>query len=59
MISSKSQPLSRREFLKTAAMVGAGAALAACAPAGTAPAASSGAPAVNTGAKQTVRYLSW
>lgn len=59
MTTQKTQLMSRRDFLKTAAVAGAGAALAACAPAGTAPSAAPGAPAVNTGAKQTVRYLSW
>lgn len=58
MISQKSQQMSRRNFLKAAAVTGVGAALAACAMPGAAPAGSS-APAVNTGAKQTVRYLSW
>ena len=50
---------SRREFLKAAAMVGAGAALAACAPAAAPGGAPAAAPAVNTGERQTVRYLSW
>ncbi len=57
---------SRRDFLKLTGTVIAGAALAACAApaAPVAPAASESAgavaaPAVNTGAKQTVRYLSW
>lgn len=58
MTIQQSQQLSRRTFLKAAAVAGAGAALAACAAPGAAPAGSS-APAVNTGAKQTVRYLSW
>jgi len=61
MTTNKPNMTSRREFLKAAAVVGAGAALAACAPAvapGGAPAGAA-APAVNTGAKQTVRYLSW
>jgi ABC-type glycerol-3-phosphate transport system substrate-binding protein len=51
--------MSRRNFLKIAAVAGVGTALAACAPPAAAPGASSDAPAVNTGAKQTVRYLSW
>jgi ABC-type glycerol-3-phosphate transport system substrate-binding protein len=74
MTTRKHQPISRREFLKAAGFSAAAAALAACAPAATtaAPAATSapaatavpaaiatGTPAVNTGAKQTVRYLSW
>ncbi|MFN8492600.1 MAG: extracellular solute-binding protein [Caldilineaceae bacterium] len=58
MTTQKSQTMSRRQLLKAAAFVGAGAALAACAPPSTAPAGSN-APAVNKGAKQTVRYLSW
>src|SRR6266487_736145 len=58
MTTQKSQSMSRRQFLKAAAFVGAGTALAACAAPGAAP-AGSGAPAVNKGAKQTVRYLSW
>lgn len=58
MINQKSPQMSRRQLLKAAAIMGAGAALAACAPPAAAPAGSS-APAVNTGAKQTVRYLSW
>jgi ABC-type glycerol-3-phosphate transport system substrate-binding protein len=56
MTIPRSKLQSRREFLKTAAFVGAGLTLAACAPATTSPTA---APAVSTGAKQTVRYLSW
>lgn len=56
MAIPRSKLHSRREFLKTAAFVGTGLALAACAPATTSPSA---APAVSTGAKQTVRYLSW
>jgi ABC-type glycerol-3-phosphate transport system substrate-binding protein len=60
MITTNSHLLSRRQFLKTTAVVGAGAALAACAPPQVGGGASqAGAPAVNTGAKQTVRYLSW
>jgi ABC-type glycerol-3-phosphate transport system substrate-binding protein len=58
MTTQQSQQMSRRAFLKSAAVVGAGAALAACAAPGVAPAGGN-APAVNTGAKQTVRYLSW
>ena len=58
MTIQQSQQMSRRTFLKAAAVAGAGAALAACAAPGAAP-GGSGAPAVNTGAKQTVRYLSW
>jgi ABC-type glycerol-3-phosphate transport system substrate-binding protein len=58
MTTQKSQKMSRRQFLKAAAVTGAGATLAACVAPGAAPAGSS-APAVNTGAKQTVRYLSW
>ncbi|HMN27297.1 MAG TPA: extracellular solute-binding protein [Caldilineaceae bacterium] len=57
MMTPKSHLMSRRQFLMAAAVAGAGAALAACAPPG-APAAGGGA-AVNTGARQTVRYLSW
>ncbi len=64
--------ITRRKLLQVSAMGAAGAALAACAPAAaptSAPAATAApaaaatavptAPAVNTGAKQTVRYLSW
>lgn len=51
--------MSRREFLKTATVAGAGLALAACAAPVAAPSAGGGAAAVNTGARQTVRYLSW
>ncbi len=58
MTTQQSQQMSRRALLKAAAFVGAGAALAACAPPAAAPAGGS-APAVNTGARQTVRYLSW
>ncbi|MBX3012223.1 MAG: carbohydrate ABC transporter substrate-binding protein [Caldilineaceae bacterium] len=57
MMTPKSQ-LSRRNFLKAAAVTGVGTALAACAVPGAAPSGAS-APAVNTGARQTVRYLSW
>src|SRR5713101_591985 len=68
MPTEKSQLINRREFLKGAAAVGGAAVasviVAACGanpPAATqAPAAAAtSAPAVNTGAKQTVRYLSW
>lgn len=59
MTTPKFQSLSRRHFLKTAAVVGVGALVAACAAPTAAPGASSDAPAVNTGARQTVRYLSW
>src|SRR5215217_7079759 len=58
----KNQFLSRRSFLKASAFSVAAAALAACAAPvapGAAPAADNAAPAVSTGAKQTVRYLSW
>ena len=52
--------IDRRRFLKTAALAGAGTALAACVPPTAAPgAAPAAAPAVNKGVKQTVRYLSW
>src|SRR5687768_11307920 len=62
MSIEKNQLFSRRTFLKTSAFGLAAAALAACAAPvapGAAPAADSSAPAVSTGAKQTVRYLSW
>lgn len=62
MSTQKNPLISRRAFLKTAAFGTAAAALAACAPAaapGAAPASESAAPGVSTGAKQTVRYLSW
>lgn len=62
MTTQKNHSLNRRNFLKASAFGIAAAALAACAaPAapGAAPAADSSAPAVSTGAKQTVRYLSW
>ena len=58
MTTPKNQSMSRRNFLKAAAVVGAGTALAACAPAATT-GGGANAPAVNKGAKQTVRYLSW
>lgn len=58
MTTQQSQQMSRRSFLKAAAYVGAGATLAACVPPAAAPSAGN-APVVNTGAKQTVRYLSW
>jgi ABC-type glycerol-3-phosphate transport system substrate-binding protein len=52
--------ISRREFVKLSAFGASALALAACAPAvAPAPGAASSAPAVNTGARQTVRYLSW
>jgi anaerobic selenocysteine-containing dehydrogenase len=63
-LSDQKSRLSRRDFLKMSGTVMAGAALAACA-APAAPVAApqaaeqAAAPAVNTGAKQTVRYLSW
>jgi nitrous oxide reductase len=71
MTTSKPQSISRRKFLKATAFGAAAAALAACAPAATTAAPTTAvstaasaatattAPAVNTGAKQTVRYLSW
>ena len=59
MMVDKSQQLSRRAFLKAAAVVGAGTALAACAAPVAEQAAGPAAPAVNTGERQTVRYLSW
>ena len=59
MTTPQPKTTSRREFLKAAALVGAGAALAACAPAAAPGAAPAAAPAVSTGARQTVRYLSW
>ncbi len=61
MTTRKLQTISRRKFLQASAIGVASAALAACAPAaGTATTASStSVPNVNTGAKQTVRYLSW
>ena len=54
MTTPKNQSMSRRNFLKAAAVVGAGTALAACAPAAT-PGGGANAPAVHTVAKQTVR----
>lgn len=60
MTDPKPRSMSRRQFLKTTAMGAAAAALAACAPASpAAPATGSEAPGVSTGARQTVRYLSW
>jgi multiple sugar transport system substrate-binding protein len=66
METEKSQLISRRQFLKGAAAVGGAAVasvmLAACGASPTAApqaASATNAPAVNTGAKQTVRYLSW
>ncbi|MEZ4727373.1 MAG: extracellular solute-binding protein [Caldilineaceae bacterium] len=58
MTTPNAQQMSRRTFLKAAAVAGVGASVAACAAPGVAPAGSN-APAVNTGARQTVRYLSW
>jgi ABC-type glycerol-3-phosphate transport system substrate-binding protein len=59
-MSNQKSRLSRRDFLKMSGTVMAGAALAACAaPAAPVAAPQAAAPAVNTGAKQTVRYLSW
>ncbi|MCX6045707.1 MAG: extracellular solute-binding protein [Chloroflexi bacterium] len=58
MTTQKSPQISRRRLLKATALIGAGAALAACAAPAAGPAGSN-APAVNKGAKQTVRYLSW
>ena len=59
--------VTRRDFLKTTAVGAAAAALAACTPTATqapgaataVPGAATAMPNVNTGAKQTVRYLSW
>ncbi len=59
MTTQKVPLMGRRKFLKTAALAGAGTALAACAPPAAPGAAPVAAPAVNKGAKQTVRYLSW
>ena len=59
MTTQKVPLMGRRKFLKTAALAGAGTALAACAPVVSPGAAPVAAPAVNKGAKQTVRYLSW
>jgi ABC-type glycerol-3-phosphate transport system substrate-binding protein len=62
MSAQKNHLLSRRAFLKTSALGMAAAALAACAAPvapGAAPAADSAAPGASTGARQTVRYLSW
>lgn len=66
MTTQKPAGISRRKFLKASAFGAGAAALAACAPAAApaaptaAPAAAAtAAPAVNKGAKQTVRYLSW
>lgn len=52
------QRLSRRDFLRWSGSAAGALALAACA-APTTPGSAPAAPAVNTGAKQTVRYLSW
>ncbi|MDO8313279.1 MAG: extracellular solute-binding protein, partial [Sideroxyarcus sp.] len=63
--SDQKKRLSRRDFLRLSSSVVGMAALAACAAPAVAPAAApqaaeqAAAPAVNTGAKQTVRYLSW
>lgn len=61
MPNRKPQKFSRRKFLQASAIGVAGAALAACAPAEGTPTAlsSTSVPNINTGAKQTVRYLSW
>ncbi|HXF65033.1 MAG TPA: extracellular solute-binding protein [Caldilineaceae bacterium] len=60
MSDPKPHSMSRRQFLKTTALGAAAAALAACAPASpAAPATGAEAPGVSTGARQTVRYLSW
>ena len=59
MTSRSQQSISRRDFLKVSAMGAAGLALAACAAPAAPGAAPAAAPAVNTGAKQKVRYLSW
>jgi ABC-type glycerol-3-phosphate transport system substrate-binding protein len=63
-ISKKERSLSRREFLRNVSVLAGAGLLAACGAAETpaAPAAqeaATSAPAVNTGAKQKVRYLSW
>ena len=62
--SDQKKRLSRRDFLRLSSSVVGMAALAACAAPAAAPAAPAAAepvaaPAVNTGAKQIVRYLSW
>lgn len=59
MTSRSQQSISRRDFLKVSAMGAAGLALAACAAPAAPGAAPAAAAAVNTGAKQKVRYLSW
>ena len=60
MTSPHNHFISRRQFLKATAFGAVATALAACAPAvPVAPGTESAAPAVNTGAKKTVRYLSW
>lgn len=55
--------ISRRDFLRSAGRLGisasAASVLAACANATTVAPAATSAPAVNTGAKLKVRYLSW
>jgi ABC-type glycerol-3-phosphate transport system substrate-binding protein len=53
------RPVTRRDFLRYSGMAAAAGVLAACAPAAPGAAPSAAAPAVNTGAKQVVRYLSW
>ncbi len=62
--SDQKKRLSRRDFLRLSGSVVGMAALAACAaptaaPAAPAAAEQAAAPAVSTGARQTVRYLSW
>ncbi len=61
LTSAARRALSRRDFLRLGAGTAAAAALAACAPAATPTAATvaTSAPNINTGAKATVRYLSW
>src|SRR5713226_3886238 len=66
MTTENKQPINRRQFLKGAAAVGGAgvlsAIIAACGASPTAApaaAATPPAPAVNSGVKQTVRYLSW
>lgn len=60
--ASTQRPVTRRDFLRFTGMAAAAGLLAACAPAAPAAQQAAGqaaAAAVNTGAKQTVRYLSW
>lgn len=64
--SKKQHSLSRREFLRNVSVLAGAGLLAGCgggaapaAPAAEQKAAATSAPAVNTGAKQKVRYLSW